>query len=799
VNRRGDAKLLDFGLAKLDAPVAVAPLVSAVPTTPPEQQLTSPGTTLGTVAYMSPEQARGETLDARSDLFSFGVVLYEAATGAAPFKGATTAVVYHEILSRTPVSPMRANPELPPELDRVVMKALEKDRDMRSQSAAEMLSDLRRLRRDYTSGRPVEATVREAVPAVHQDTASAPVALPSSSSDAQLIAQVLRRNLGATLVLALLALAVAGGFLAFMRQGAQPAATQNTETSAGIDDYEIKLLTTSGTAVRPAISRDGKDVAYSEREQVFVRQTATDSRREAFSRNWGAGTFPTFTADGTYVDFIGVNVSDGFLALFQGLSGGGNRDATRAAAAAGFGLWRVSSYGGTPRKILDRINSEVGWKADGTEMAFIRQSPDVQTFELIVANADGTNERVLATRRFPKSAFSTHLVVGVPSVRPAWSPDGATIAVNGSTGVSRWEFVFVDVKTGKEHIVPRQTPTLDGMAWIDSATLVVSMPEDFGGPMQLWRLSYPSGTLTRITNNLSNYRGVSITADARQIVSTLSESRGRIWVGDADGKTGRNVVERIPSNENFATIAWSGDRILYTSSTGSGSSIMGVIPLAAPQEVVARGTGVSATSDGQTVVYFVTGKDGRFEIWKADADGRRATRLADGTTPMVTSDGRWVIFYAVGSETEGGAQTAWIVPIDGGAPARRLVDFFVGVGEVTVSPDSKFMIVPDGTKGNPAAGWLLCDFPACSNRRNLPRLGFRPRWTPAGDAVAAVRAGLPGMPSNIWTMPIKGGQPQQLTHFTDTDPIVDFAWSGDGRLAVLRRTQTSDIVLFTRK
>jgi Tol biopolymer transport system component len=805
-------KILDFGLAKT-VPDRSTANPSYQPTRSPHGPLTDSGVTVGTVAYMSPEQLRGEDLDARPDVFSFGLVLYEMATGRPAFSGSTNAVISAAILHDQPASPRQLRPGVPPSLEHIILKALDKDRDLRYQSASELRTDLRRLKRESDAnraqrttagaarvqpddvgpgvdgaerptGRPVvEHAVRTFPAAATRSDVSADqsTAKADASSDAQIAVALVKRHRGLAAVIGLVvALAlVIGGYVVVFRKA------QRAGLIGALQGAKVVQLTRSGIAAQPGISADGKYVAYVENSgdeySLWIRQTATDSTVRIVPPEPGillGG--PTPTPDGGYVDYLRGQTN---LGPFPD-------------------VWRVPFLGGTPRKLIDNVSTPVGWSPDGRQMAFTRADFRVSSSSiLIVAEADGSHERVLATRRLP-AFYSGIFLPGNPILRPAWSPDGRTIALVGTNeagGVLSIQVVFVDVATGAERTVSYPSRGAGGsFDWVDGASLLLTRAAA-GSPGQLLQLSYPDGKFSPLTNDLTNYRGVSLAADRSSLATTRLESRAGLWIGDGAGhEFSQTVPPALVTLTSTPSVAWAGDRVLYSSE----ASLARVAPGRTPPESMVMNPGggaPAATSDGRSIVYVTSELGSRSGIWRMEGDGRQPMHLVSGNAfnPLVVPDDRTVIFLALRSDSPNSA--LWSVSIDGGTPTPLVNNVVVAPRTVDVSPDGRSLFFGTSEDQKHFIG-VICDLPACTNRRRIPAPenagDVRARWTPEGNAIAYVAAGQGAR--NLWVAPLDGSSPPRpFTSFTDDYLISDFAWSRDGmRLAVVRSRNTSDIVLF---
>jgi Tol biopolymer transport system component len=419
-------------------------------------------------------------------------------------------------------------------------------------------------------------------------------------------------------------------------------------------------------------------------------------------------------------------------------------------------------------------------------MAFIRSNFNANPTSLIVAEADGRNQKVLVTHQLPGPRFLTVLMPGVTTIRPSWSPDGRVIAyvvteanVTGGASVE-----FVNASDGTVRTVPLRSAA-SGVDWIDGAALIIARSSNSGGA-QLWRLSYPDGALSRVTNDLSSYTGISIGADRNTLVTAKSEEHGLLWLADGAATAGTEIAQPIGLANGDPVIAWNGDRLLFTANR----AILGLTSNATqPEEILKNAYSPAITSDGKTMVYLSAEAGSTGSMWKADADGRNPTQLVPGRNywQVITSDDRDVIYGSLA----GGIFQLWTVPLAGGKP--RLVSPLNAVGPA-ISSDGKSFAFVSGERTQ----WIVsvCGLPDCADPRHMFSMNVRfllIRWAPDGQAIAYATNTSP----NITVHPLDGSPERQLTHFTDSRRVIDFAWSRDGkRLAVARNSISQDIVLF---
>ena len=516
VTRRGHAKILDFGLAKVrvrSSPATDGGTATLQASDLSEEHLTSPGAMLGTVAYMSPEQVRGRELDARTDLFSFGAVLYEMVTAALPFRGESSGDIFDSILRKAPAAPVRLNPEVPMELERIIQKAMEKDRDLRYQHASEMRADLKRLKRDTESGKivAVESSVgveplSKSTAATHpsQSAAAAP-SVASASSSSVLIAEA-RRHRGkligvAVVVLALLA---AAGF------GVYKLLNKNTP-AIDTRNLNIRQLTENGQVTDfAAISPDGRFVAYGRREgerSLRVKQVATGSEVSVVPPQTGFfGSGIAFTPDGNYLYYPHTDPANEHI----------------------FSLYSVPSLGGATRQIVADVGGAATFSPDGKRIAYLRGSEAKGEQQIVIANADGTGEQVIYTR---SAGEGIGLVTD-----PSWSSVGDHIAIGAfDQAPNKITSILVFTPEGKLVKTLPLSSLVTAVAWMpdSSGLFFVAGEKSTGMRWQIWFQPYPSGDPVKVSNDLNQYTSISVTADGKSFVTTQAHHAATIYVGDS--------------------------------------------------------------------------------------------------------------------------------------------------------------------------------------------------------------------------------------------------------------------------
>jgi serine/threonine protein kinase len=765
ITQRGAVKVLDFGLAQFAAgPDSDSDAATVAGTAPPAPgaalpPLTTPGTALGTYAYMSPEQARGEPTDARSDLFSLGVVLYEMAGGRPPFRGRTSADVTAAILKDQPPPPSSLRPELPPKLDDIVAQCLEKDPELRFQSGADLRASLRRLQGASSS-------------APSSSAASPAAAPPSSASGAPASAPPAGPARRPWLIPTAAALIVIAAVLArwrLMPRAAPPVHLQ------------FHQLTFAGNIVDAVISPDGKFLAHIDNSpqgtSLHLLSIASNSDVQIMPPAPGCCQSPSFSPDGSHVYFLDNLV-----------------------------LKSVPLLGGQPRTVAAHACSGAGFSPHGSRIAFVAGTgPD---FNLTLARADGSDARVLH-RSPPGSGYLSQCFVdnpGAPTHAPAWSPDGRRIALDLGEAGSEGYIEIVNTRTGAaRRLGPSLITTASDVNWLPTGRgLVFTAAIPDSAAPQVWELSYPGGILTQLTSDLQDYTASSV-SQTGQLAVVHAIPQFSIWTQAKPGGPFQQVPGGGLNQDGEAGLAWTpqgglisvrilgNKQQLWAENPDGGNAHPLAVDHLPPYPFA-----LNVAPNGQIV--FGAGTSGN-SIWRVNADGSGLTELvhpAPGASAigagLVLADTAVDYMY----EQANGDESLWTVPLAGGTP-RQAWNGFIFSFSGPPSPHGARVFVIAKTPGHPHQGMIVRVDGRQPQATPLPgydrsTMSGPHGWTADGRAITYLDNH--GTVSNIWALPIAGGPPYPLTHFTDLT-IGDYAFSHDGRLAVSRGSANSDVVLAT--
>ena len=732
VTKRGHAKILDFGLAKQQVKTGTD---ADATLTQEAQQLSTPGAAMGTLAYMSPEQARGKELDGRTDIFSFGLVLYEMATGKQTFSGSSSAEIFDAILNRSPVAPVRINPDLPPRLEEIINKALEKDRSLRYQHASEIRSDLQRLKRD-------------------SDSARLEVGQPAMERRKWSLWQILAAACGVVVIV--LFSVIAGRWKGSV--AALHTTLSQVTFAGGIDEY-------------PGWSPDGKSLLYTGevgKVRKIFRQDLASGQASQVTHGDFDELQPTWSPDGKEIAFVrsrqpGAKLQPGDV--FGEFQEGD--------------VWVMDLPTGKESKFVENA-FDPAYSSDGKRVAVDASWAGPR--RIWVLDREGHNPQQITT---DTSEELYHIA-------PAWSPDGKQIAFQNLER-TKFNIRVVNLDSKQMNWITNDFRINLRPSWSGSGRFIYFSSDRSGG-INIWRVPVngngtASGPLQQVTTGAGQDVEVAFSPNGKRLAYATLHQNADIWrlpVFPQPGLPNGSPEAVISTTREDSRGAWSPDsKIVAFNSDRGGDMNIWVYSLGdSSSRQLTTGHGgdyqPNWSPDAKRIAFF-SSRSGSPNIWEVEVAGGALRRLTSNSgvnvNPFYSPDGSLLAYQS----DEGGRLEVWVMSADGSNP-RRLTNVGVTGHFMRWTWDGRDVVFRCTCSGKPATMKVSVgggDPQPFADMKGGSHLSFSPDHSRIMDVVGH---------RVLWVSPVSGGQPVIVYEFPDPDVRIDYpVWSPDGKWVLFDR------------